>query len=316
MRVTVDLVECEHGEAVWSERFERSLTDLFAVQDDMADAIVAALQPQIERAEQERTRFLATEHLGAWECYHRALWHGFRFTRADNERASELLHRALELDPDFARAHAGLSFNLFSRVFLDASADPRSDLQRALDSARHSVSLEPRDALGHWSLGRALFLAGEHDQALAALDRSLAANPNYAQGHYARGFVACHHSMPDQAVSDLDMARRLSPFDPLLFAMEASRAITLAVGGHYPEAVEWAVQATREPNAHFHIFAIAAACLELAGRHEEAARNVAQALAMHPGYSVAVFQRSVPHKAERARRTMSDALAAAGLPCG
>lgn len=313
VRVTVDLIERERGEVVWAERFDRSLDDLFAVQDAMADAIVAALQPQIERAEQERARFLPTEHLGAWGCYHRAMWHSFRFTRSDNAQAVELLQRALALDPQFARAHAGLSFSLFSRAFLDSSRDRSADLSRALDSARESVGLEPRDALGHWSLGRALFLHGEHDQALAALDRALVNNPNYAQGLYARGFVEAHAGMSDQAVADLEMAQRLSPFDPLLFAIESSRAVGLAVEGRYAEAADWAVRATCEPNAHFHIFAIAGACLELAGRHEEAARQVARAKASHAGYSVAVFERSFPQKSSEHRRVLAAALRAAGL---
>jgi hypothetical protein len=108
------------------------------------------------------------------------------------------------------------------------------------------------------------------------------------------------------------MARRLSPFDPMLFAMESCRAITLAVTGQPREAVAWAVRATQAPNAHFHIFAIAAACLQLAGRREEAARNVRRAEEMHPGYTVTAFERSLPHKSDHDRRVMSDALLAAG----
>ncbi len=176
------------------------------------------------------------------------------------------------------------------------------------------MGLEPRDAFGHWSLGRALFLAHEHDQALTAIDRALATNPNYAQGHYARGFIGCHSGLSREVYGDLDMAQRLSPFDPLVFAMESCRAISLAVTGRPEEAAAWAVRSTQQPNAHFHIFAIAAVCLQLVGRREEASRHVREVLERHPAYSLAVYERSFPHKSNHDRRVMGDALLAAGLP--
>lgn len=313
LRVTVELVECERGEQIWSERFERSMDDLFLVQDEIVNAIVSTLVPQIEQAERARARLLPTANLNAWECFHRAMWHTYRFTETDTLEARRLLERALEQDAGFARAHAGLSFNYFARVFLDASDDVNGDLERALEAGRESVSLEPRDALGHWSLGRALFLAREHDQALAAIDRSLIANPNYAQGFYARGYVGSHSGLARDVGHDLDMAQRLSPFDPMVFAMEAARAIALTVSGRAEEAVRWALRATQEPNAHFHIYAIAAATLQHAGQPAEAARHVREAERRHPGYSIDVFERSFPHKSEHDRKVMSEALAAAGL---
>lgn len=314
LRVNVELLECEHGEEVWSERFERPFDDLFDVQDQIVDAVVAALEPQIEQAERNRARWIPAGDLNAWECFHRAMWHGYRFTHADIAEAEQWLRRALAQDPNFARAYAGLSFNYFSRVFLLASADPDGDSKRALEFASESVRLEPRDGFGHWSLGRAHFLTRNHDAALSSIDRALVVNPNYAQGHYARGFVGCHASLTDLANSDLDMAQRLSPFDPLRFAMEACRAISLAVTGDHGGAADWALRATHEPNAHFHIFAIAAACLQLAGRAEQAAGCVTQVLQRHPSYSVGEWERSFPHKSDRDRHVFSEALRRAGLP--
>jgi TolB-like protein/DNA-binding SARP family transcriptional activator len=313
LRVSVDLVECERGEQIWSEHFDRSLDDLFLVHDQIVDAIVSALEPEIEQAERERSRLLPTENLNAWECFHRAMWHTYRFTDADAQEAYRLLHRALQEDPSFARAHAGLSFTHFVRAFLHASEDVEGEVRQAVECARESVSLEPRDAIGHWSLGRALFLALSHDQALSAVDRALVINPNYAQGHYARGFIGCHSGLSREVYADLEMAQRLSPFDPLLFAMESCRAISLAVTGRPHEAVPWVVKSTQAPNAHVHIYTIAAACLQLAGQTEEAARNVRHVHEVRPGYRIPMFERSLPHKSDRDRRVMSDALVAAGM---
>ncbi len=316
LRVTVDLIDAQSGAEIWSDRIDRPLDDLFAVQDSIVNAIVAAIEPQIDQAEMERARHLPTENMNAWECYHRAMWHGFRFNAGDNQIAYELLQRALTLDGQFARAYAGLSFNHFSRAFLNASSDIDVDIRQALELASRSLSFDGRDAMGHWALGRGLFLAKEHDQALSAIDRALDANPNFAQGHYAKGFIGAHSGVAGAAIADLDVSRRLSPFDPLLFAMKSSRAICLAVEGDADAAATWAVRATHEPNAHFHIFAVAAACLQLAGRGDDAGRNVAHVLERHPRYTIDVFERSFPHKLESHRRLMSEALAGAGMPAG
>ncbi len=177
------------------------------------------------------------------------------------------------------------------------------------------ASIRAIEQMGHWTVGHcALFLARQHDPALQAIDRSLLANPNFAQGHYALGFIRAHVGAGLQALPELAAAERLSPYDPLLFAMESSRAISLAIGGHYADAAQWSVRATREPNAHFHIHAIAAACLALAGREAESKGFALRACNDHPGYSVRVFERSFPHKHPEHRDMMASALQMAGIP--
>lgn len=314
VRVNVELIDTSHAREVWVESFEHSRDDLFLLQDELANAIVAAVEPEIERAEYERARLKPPASLDAWENYHMALWHSFRFTSGDTELASGYLERALRQDPQFSRAHAALSLTHFSRAFLATGKDIDSEIEQALLCAQRSVDLDNRDAMGHWSLGRAQFLLQQHDLALVSLERSLLANPNYAQGHYARGFVSVHSGIAAQAIPELEAAQRLSPFDPLLFAMISSRAVSLAMQENYEEAALVAVRATLEANAHFHIYAIAAACLELAGHHDNARRHVGIALQRHPGYCRKIFFRSFPYKLTGQRQRMDTALKRAGLP--
>ena len=314
IRLRVQLVEASQSRQIWSEVYDRSRDDLFLLQDELTGAIVSAIEPEIERAEYARANLKPPESLDAWENYHMALWHSFRFTAQDTERASVFLKRALEQDPGFSRAHAAMSLAHFSRAFLNASDDIDRDISRALAYAEQSVGLDVRDAMGHWSLGRAQFLLRQHDLALDSLDRALQVNPNYAQGHYARGFVGYHAGEDEQILRELDIAQRLSPFDPLMFAITSSRALTMSVHGDLEEAARWAVSATLQPNAHFHIFAVAAICLELAGQREQASQQLAKALQRHPGYSREVFFRSFPHKQEERRQVMDDALRRLGLP--
>ncbi|MEP7140202.1 MAG: hypothetical protein ABI745_11285 [Caldimonas sp.] len=316
VRVTATLADAQRNEVLWSDHFDRPLGDLFALQDDLASMIAAAIEPELERAESARARLKAPEDLNAWECYHRAMWHCFRFTAAHTEQAHSLLVRALSLEKGFARAHAGLSFTHYSRAFLDAVHAPDAEIGKALEHAQQSVELDPRDARGHWTFGRALFLARSHDRALQSVGRSLHLNPNFAQGHYALGFIRAHADAPGDALPELAAAERLSPLDPLLFAVEGSRAISMAIEGRYEEAAAWAVRATCEPNAHFHMAAIAAACLALADRAAEARSFAQRACRAHPGYSIGVFERSFPHKVAAHAARIADAMRSAGIPGG
>ncbi|HEX6259963.1 MAG TPA: hypothetical protein VFZ51_04850 [Woeseiaceae bacterium] len=314
VRTTVSLTDTADESELWSEHFDRPLDDIFQVQDDITNAVIAAIEPAIERAEMQRALLKPPDSLTAWEHFHRGLWHCFRFTARDNEIAHQLFARAAELDPHFSRAFAGISFTHYSRAFLHAVPDVNSEIAKALETGRRSVDFDGRDAMGHWALGRALFLSRQHDSALSAIDRALAVNPNYAQGHYAKGFVGIHAGLDEASLRSLDMAERLSPFDPLLFAMKSSRGISLANQGNYAEAASWAIRATQEPNAHFHIYAVAAACLELAGRPADARNNASWVLERQPGYTVDHFQRSFPHRDESARESFLVALQRAGIP--
>lgn len=167
--------------------------------------------------------------------------------------------------------------------------------------------------MGHWSLGRALFLNREHDFALESIATLLKTNPNYAQGHYAQGFIGAHSGVASKTFNDLDKAIRLSPFDPLLFAMKSSRAISLIAQNKYEEAAHWGGIATQETNAHFHIYAIAAASHELNGNHQEAKRYIAIAKKKHPKYSQKIFFQGFPYKLKSEQATVAQALMNAGL---
>ena len=314
VRTTVTLMDVAGESELWSDHFDRPLDDIFQVQDDITNSVIAAIEPAIERAEMAHALLKPPDSLTAWEQFHRGLWHCFRFTEKDNEIAHELFTRAVTLDPHFSRAHAGLSFTHYSRAFLNSVRDVDREIGEALEAGRQSVDFDGRDAMGHWALGRALFLSRRHDNALTAIERALDINPNYAQGHYARGFVGIHAGLDGASLPSLDKAQRLSPFDPLLFAMISCRAISLANQGHYAEAASWAMRATQEPNAHFHIYAIAAACLELAGRSDDARNNAQWTIERQPRYSIDVFRRSFPHKNEAIREPFLSALERAGIP--
>jgi tetratricopeptide (TPR) repeat protein len=256
------------------------------------ERIVAAIAEEIEATERQRAVLKPPSSLDAWEAYHRGLWHMYKFNGSDNRQAGEFFRAALRLDPTFARAHGGLSFTHFQNAFLQLTADRDRQIELAFETAGDSLAADDHDPAAHWAMGRALWLRGAQEQSLAELRRSVELSPNFALGHYTLGFVHSQSGDPRAAIEATNYSRRLSPFDPLQFAMLASRALAHVRLGEYEEAADWAVKATARPNAHEHILAIAAGCLALAKRREEAAGFVGRIRQRLPGYDIEDFLRA------------------------
>ncbi|WP_354490163.1 transcriptional regulator [Mesorhizobium robiniae] len=274
--VSIELVEVRTARIVWTETFERRPDDIFAVLDEIGNAIVSSISNEIETRERNRAMLKAPNSLNAWEAYHRGLWHMYRFTRTENEQARHFFDIALKLDPTFARAYAGLSFTHWQNAF-QRWGDREQESALAFEAAGQSLLVDDHNPAAHWAMGRALWLRGEQDGSLIELERAVDLSPNFALGHYALSFVHSQSGDPKSAIGSSDHSRHLSPFDPLLFGMLGSRAMALARLGQFDEAAEWALKAAARPNAHAIILAIAAHCLALAGRQDEA-RNFAAAL--------------------------------------
>lgn len=210
----------------------------------------------------------------------------YRFTAADNEAAGEWFRASLKLDPTFARAHAGLSFTHFQNVFLNLKPEPDHESTLAVEAAERSLGADDRDPAAHWAMGRALWLRGDARESIAELERSVALSPSFALGHYTLGFVNAQSGDPSAAIASTDYSRQLSPFDPLQFAMLASRAMAHMRLGEREQAAEWALRATHRPNAHEHVLAIAATSLALVDRRDSSRDLVARIRTRRPGYTV------------------------------
>jgi len=288
LTVTVELVETRTARIVWSEILNHAIDDAFLVLDEIGNRIVASIAGEIETIERNRAILRPPNSLDAWETHHRGLWHMYRFTKEDNERARQYFQQAVKVDPTFSRAYAGLSFTHFQNVFL-GWGDRRRAIEQAYATAGQSLMADDRDPAAHWAMGRALWLRGQNDDAVSELRRSVDLSPNFALGHYTMAFVQAQSGDPAAAIRATDISRQLSPFDPLLFGMLGSRAMAMARQGQYEEAAAWAVKAASRPNAHPHIYAIAAATLAMAGSLDEARAHVAHIRRVRPGYRAQDF---------------------------
>jgi DNA-binding SARP family transcriptional activator/TolB-like protein/uncharacterized protein YukE len=286
--VAVELAETRSARIVWAELFDQKVDAAFHVLDEIGNRIVASIATEVESIERNRAILKPPNSLDAWEAHHRGLWHMYRFNKADNDLARHFFETAVRLDPTFARAYAGLSFTHFQNVF-QGWAQRQPEMERAFEAAGQSLMADDRDPAAHWAMGRALWLYGRQDQSIIELERAIDLSPNFALGHYTLAFVHAQGGDANAAVSFSDQSRHLSPFDPMLFAMFGSRAMGLVRLQRFEEAAEWAVKAAARPNAHEHIRAIAAFCLALANRHQEAQALVVSIHRTRPNYRVEDF---------------------------
>ena len=288
LTVTVELAETRTARIVWAEIFNHTLDDAFLVLDEIGNRIVASIANEIETIERNRAILKPPSSLDAWEAHHRGLWHMYRFSKPENERARHFFETAVRLDPTFARAYAGLSFTHFQNAF-QGWAKREPEIDRAFETAGQSLMVDDRDPAAHWAMGRALWLRGRHDQSVVELEHAIDLSPNFALGHYTLAFVHSQAGDPDAAILSSDHSRHLSPFDPLLFGMLGTRAMALVRLGRFEEAAEWGVKAAARPNAHPHILAIAAYSLALAGSLDQARTYSAAIHRTLPRYGVADF---------------------------
>jgi DNA-binding SARP family transcriptional activator len=274
--VTVELCEARSARIVWTDTFDQRLDDALDVIDEIGNRIVASIAGEIELAERNRAILKPPGSLNAWEAYHRGLWHMYRYEPQHNRLAEQFFEMAVRLDPTWARALAALSFTHFQNAFQHWT-EREHEIDLAFGAAEQSLIADDRDPSAHWAMGRALWLRRRHEPCLLELEKAIELSPSFAHGHYTLAFVHAQSGDPSLGINGTDHSRQLSPFDPLLCAMLATRAIALVRLGRFDEAADWAVQAVGRPNTFSHLRAIAAACLGLAGRSDEG-RELAESL--------------------------------------
>lgn len=309
LRINVALADALEGRELWAECLQRPVGDVFELQQELIDLIAGEIGAEVEFSEQQRACLQAPASLDAWSAFHRGCWHMYRFNAADYVHARRFFERALELDPRFSRALAGLSFVHWQQAFLGIAPDRAAEVRRAFECARQSVALDARDPLGRWALGRAHLLLGEVDRAVDELDAATAINPSFAVGQYSLGFALMQAGELARGVERADRARRLSPCDPLGFAMIGVRGFSLALEGAHAEAAHLMEAVASAPNVHHHAVAMAAVCDALAGREDEARRNRGRVLAAQPGYDARAFLHAFRFQRPNHRAVIEDAFA-------
>ena len=313
LAVTAELADASVGDVVWAERYSGYVDDVHTMREQISASILSQLEVHIPLHEASRARLAVPDSLDAWSTYHLGLQHIYRFNREDNAVAARLFRRAIELDPGFARAHAGLSFVHFQTAFLRQTSDRDGEVASARQCAQRGVDLDPLDPFVNFTMGRTYWLESDLDRAYSWLDRATSLCPNYAQGLYAKAWTESMAGAALDARAHLDMSMRLSPLDPLYYAMLSARGLTHITLGEDQEAADWTDRGARAPGAHSLIAMIAASASQLAGRVDSARAWADDVRQRSPGLTAADFFRAFPIQDSGQRQRMADALATLGF---
>ncbi len=288
--VSIELNDPSSGRIFWADEFCCDAVDSFSAPPHLAARIVAGLDVEIHLIERNRSLLTPPASLDAWQAYHRGLAHMYRFTSGDNREAQQFSSKAIALDPTFSQSYAGLSFTHFQNAFVLQAREREQEIALAFETAGQALEADPFDPAAHWAMGRALWLRLEHEGAISALDQSIHQSPSYALAHYTLAMVHCQIGDPARAIDAADIADRLSPLDPMLFAIHGTRAFALLRLGRAEEAADFALRGAQQPNAHVHARAIAALTLAAAGRIEEAQVERRRISVLRPDYNFKQFE--------------------------
>jgi adenylate cyclase len=299
IRVAAQLVEAETGIHDWAERYDRDLSDIFALQDEITQAVTVAVTPAIAGAEQRRAMRRPPESLDAWAAYQRGLWHFSKGTADDNAVARKFFQRAIDLDPSFAGSFTGLAYAHWraAGVFGAESLTEAENLSESL--VRRAVALDANDAEARTCFGNHLMRRGDYAGALAEIERALAISPNLADAHGALGSVLTRSGHPREGRIALEKCIRLDPRNPNNNLQLLVITISHYLSREYDAAVEAAKRGIRAYPDHSNQYRWLAAALGQSGRIEEAKEMLAKAIAMAPAAFDMFVRRRVPwHRPE------------------
>lgn len=314
LRINVSLVHASVGRVIWQQRYDGQDDDVFGFQRSIAGSVAAAIDPQVQEAEVQRLRGRPTDSFSAYDCVLRGQAVLYNFGAEDYAAARRMFERAIELDPDYAQAHALLAWWFNLRVGEGRSSEVGEDGRLAQAHAQRAVQLDPQDAVvlsvaGHIDS----FLGRRFDSALQLFDQALARNPSCAVAWARSATTLAYLGRGQEALDRVRQAMRLSPFDQQSFAFFTTCGTASLVVGRPAEAVAWLGKALRLNPRYNAALRMQVAALVLAGELSEA-RELAQALlATDPEFSVAAFGAWYPLQPPHLHDLL-EALRRAGLP--
>lgn len=317
VRITAQLIEAATSNHLWAQRYDRVLEDVFELQDEITETIVAAIEPELGSAERERARRKSPDNLDAWESYQRGMWHAYKMNSEDGALAVNYFHKALASAPHYAPALAGLAYLNFQKVIFYYSSPERiareALLDQAIEEATDAVQADDRDLFAQYVLGRLFALKGHFDKAIERLELAVDLNPNSALAHHGLGYAYTFSGRPAEAVVEFDRALRLSPKDPYRWAFSCMRACALVLIKDYEDAVAWGQRGIRDNPQMFWSYVHVAAALGHLGRKKEATQAVAELLGVKPDFSTDTIDETVRFKDPADREHFLDGLRKAGL---
>ena len=293
VRITVQLNDVATGSHIWAEHYDRGLVDVFAVQDEITEAIVAAVEPQLYARESFRAQRKHPDNMDAWELVMRALSHYWRVTRQDNVVAQALLEKAIAIDPNYGQA-LGVLATTHTFGFHMGWTDRATAVPVAEHAALAAIRTDSEDPWAHQALGCVYLFSRRFDDSLAEFELALRLNPNFslAQGFYGLTLAYCGRG--EEADRAARRALRLSPRDPFSAIFTGIAAYAQFVGRSYTEAMRLAREAIRQRGDFVGAHRVLTAAAGMAGHNDIAAAALQELRRAQPNISLAWIANEMP----------------------
>jgi TolB-like protein/cytochrome c-type biogenesis protein CcmH/NrfG len=312
VRITAQLNDVATGSHIWAERYDRALASVFAVQDEITQSIVAAIEPQLYAAENFRATRKPPDSLDAWELVMRGLSHYWRVTRQDNVVAQALLEKATAIDPNYGQAHGVLAASHTFSAHMGWE-DREKAAPIATRAAQAAILADSEDAWAHHALGSVHLFVGRTDDSLAEFEQALQLNPNFSPAYGYYGLALTYVGRWQDGDRAARRALRLSPRDPFSAIYCGVAAYARFVGRDYAEAIRLAREGLRLRGDFVGAHRVLTAAAAMAGQDEVARAALQELRRAQPNISLDWIAKQMPIKEDAERQHYVEAFRRAGL---
>lgn len=312
VRISGQLIDAITGAHIWADRFERDLTDIFALQDEVTIAVVSAIQPRLLQTEIAMATRRRPENLTAYDFFLRAMQQYFMSTREGLAETIKLAHRALELDPRFAFVAALAGHCHMLSVVLGYAIDPQFERKEAIRLFRLALSIDDGDpeTLALAAVISA-FMVGDCENEIEMADRAVTLNPNSFTAWHFRGWVYRNAALPAEALRSFERAMRMSPVDPLLFRLSVGMGMALIELRRFDEAIAAGKKALRQNPSYSSAYRCLTSAFAHLGRDAETRDAVARLLEVDADFTIT---RWIARGGQSNSKLLIEGLRKAGLP--
>lgn len=313
VRINAQLIEVETDNHLWAEKYDGDLNDIFALQDEITERVLGAVQPTVFLAEMDRARRKHPKSLDAYEMCMKGWAYEVRMDKSSLEEARICFQKAIDLDDGIAQAHAGLAGLNFWQATLGWSDNFEHSLDEALRAAQRAVDIDETDAMAHAYVGLVSIFVGRLDSAPAEIDRAIELSPNNSIARVARSWALCYLGRAEEGVGEAELALRFSPRDWFRFSFLHALTLSQYLARDFAGSAETALKLVALKPEYLYGHGILAMACAQSGQTERARTALREALRLNPKLDIAFVRSVSPYQNETDMENVIEGLSKAGL---
>jgi TolB-like protein len=276
VRISARLVDAATSAQIWAQRYDLAVAEVFAIQDEIAERVAGAIEPELLKTESNLASARHTGNMTAWDLVRRGTWRFHQVTRPTHVEARELFREACRLDPRLPEAYIWRARVNVGLTAYGWSDDPAADQQEALEAALRAIYLDPKNPYAHFAFSNACNFSNRLEQAILAAERAVELSPSFALGHFSLGIAHLFSGRASEAIAPLRRGVRLSPYDPQNPVWSNFLAVAQFFAGDAEGALLTAARALGTRPDWRPIVETVAWCYAATGKWEDARRCVRQ----------------------------------------